>query len=855
MNPNRGEDWLSRLERGVFGIFFLLRVDSPLPRAKALLWVINALQVFFLTVTVPSSFSQTAWFSIPRSLLDFSLATTTTAMYVNFGVWSFLLVVFSTSALLLGVFFQPRPCEETSHDCDFSWQWPLRISRAFWFLFTWVLFVPALGALMDILDCRYGAGGLVTHDLFPELACWGMHAVPSAVALVLLAASIPATAACALLSHSRHGFDEHSRGRYDLLVVFCKGLLVVAMRVLTVHHELRAITALATTALMTGAALLWMPYRGLLATVTYVCLYWVCFLGALESALLWFALPQFASSWVPFVGLLGAAALTVPLVAWLTVVRYRRAVALSMAEVRRLAALPIPGAATITTGGGQAQQPRSAATATLGPHRTTPGVAVLPSDGLRSPSCPNPNPSDGLRSPSCPPDALPTPAGGPVGLSLNPAGVGLGPDQALIGQGPAGPGGAAEATQPTAGAATVATPLATSLLYLQLPGVAAPEQVVARCRWAPAVEWATRFLRWEAGKDPRLVSYADAIFSKGISRFPASHGLLLNYAEFLQTAQRNTLAAITAVRRAAGLVGAALDTRFAVYAAERDYESQSSGTEGGLRSAHVMSMLTLRRSMRQAQLAHKRAKNHVRRVWAYLLRPKSDVRGLPPLLDSAVIQANVALEAYSSLLQSFPTSVPLLRGYGSLLQDLYGDIELAESLFAQADQLEEDNRACPGEETGSVHSALPLGANKGTRAALDAGSHKAPSMGRVPGAGAGAGAGGSRLSSLDNGAMSLARQSVVSFLVNRHGAADELDEAAEGAGSGALQGAHSEIASRTGWLLFAVHILVLALCAAFAAMQYDAITTSFETGVDVHAIGNCSVLAERIAYEGARCSS
>ncbi|KAJ4454593.1 hypothetical protein PAPYR_10641 [Paratrimastix pyriformis] len=717
MNPARGEDWLSRFERGIFGIFYLLRVDSPFPRTKTILWVISALQLFFLTVTVPSAFAQTPWFSIPRSILDFTFASTQTAMYVSFGVCSFFLVAFSVSAVLLGVVFQKE-------------------------------------------------------DSAILLACWGMHAVPSAVAILMLVLFVLAAPPLGL----------------------CKGLLVVAMRVLTAHTELRSIAALGTTAIMVGSVLIGLPYRGLFATVLSVGMYWVSFLGALESALLWFVLPQYTNSWVPFVGLLGVAALTTPFVAWFTVRRYRRAVALTPAHVRQLAATPTLGAT-------------SAATGSFG-------------------------------------------AAGPLGLALNPAGVGLGPDAmqpAATTATTAGPlGSEGTSQQPVA----PVTPLATSLLYLQLAGVPAPEQLVARCRWAPAVEWATRFLNWEAGTDPRLVSYAEAIYNKGLARFPKSHGLLLNYAEFLLAVQHNSLASINAVRRAAGLPNAALDTRFAVYAAERDYESQSTGTEGGLRS-HVMSMLALRRSMRQAQSAHKRAKAHVKRVWSYLLRPSSDMRQLPPLLDSAVSHANAALEAYSSLLQSFPTSVPLLRGYGSLLQDLYGDIELADNLFAQADQLEEDGKAAGvGDDTGSVQSG-GAGPAKGTRAALDAGSHKAPSMaGTGTGGKGGPAAGGSRLSSMDNGTFSIARQSVVSFLVNRHAAAEESEEA-EGAGGAVQSLAQGGVAaSRTGWLLFLVHVLALGLCIYFTILQYQAITASYDTGITVQAIGNCSILAERIAYEG-----
>ncbi|KAJ4456484.1 hypothetical protein PAPYR_8312 [Paratrimastix pyriformis] len=460
MNPARGEDWLSRFERGIFGIFYLLRVDSPFPRTKTILWVISALQLFFLTVTVPSAFAQTPWFSIPRSILDFTFASTQTAMYVSFGVCSFFLVAFSVSAVLLGVFFQVRPifaihrCIIPRSSAERGFRDSVASPHFASILVSLQWFVPILGALMDILDCQYGADGLVVHDLFPEVACWGMHAVPSAVAILMLVLFVLVAAGCCLFTFSRHGFDEHSRGRHDLLVGLCKGLLVVAMRVLTAHTELRSITALGATAVMVGSVLIGLPYRGLFATVLSVgmsCvnfpsiplswltttffllppvmqsvgMYWVSFLGALESALLWFVLPQYVGSWVPFVGLLGVAALTTPLVAWLTAIRYRRAVALTPAHVRQLAASPTLGATSAAMGS----------------------------------------------------------FGAAVGLALNPAGVGLGPDAMQ----PAGSEGGPQPVAPV-------TPLATSLLYLQLAGVAAPEQLVARCRWAPAVEWATRFL-------------------------------------------------------------------------------------------------------------------------------------------------------------------------------------------------------------------------------------------------------------------------------------------------------------------------------------------------------------------------
>ncbi|KAJ4454673.1 hypothetical protein PAPYR_10577 [Paratrimastix pyriformis] len=845
---NARDDLLSRIERGIFSTFYVMRHDSPMPRLKAFFFVIQTLQLFFLVVTIPVSFLSSQWFSIPVEILTFSFAHSLTALYVSFSICAFVIALFVACALFVGLLFQKE---------DSAVLWPLRFLRGCTVLISWILFVPMLGAFVDILDCRYTPDGAV-HDLFPTMACWGMpHVIPSAFAILALVVYLPLAVGVALF---------HSRGRMDLFVMFCKGLLVVAMRLLTRHTELRAVITVACTALMCALCLLALPYHKRFANVLYTCLYWIGFLAALETTLLWFAFPQHAASWVPFVVLLGAGAVTTPLVAWLTSRRYERSLAVPSGQLARI----------------------------LASGAVLPSVPVTPTAGF---TMPGPGRLGELAGRSS--EAL-TPTGGDLsGASMMEP---VGQPTALAA--PGAPIPLADVQSHT----TNAPVLATSLLYLQLTGVPAPEAVVARCWWAPAVEWSTRFL-WrgkEAATDPRLVSYAEVIYAKGMARYPDSHGLLLNYAEFLQVPpqpatapapplhrpctalappwpspcvyrdlmslppicppprcprlaslqlfQRNALAAVAAVRRAAALNGAAIDTRFAVYAAERDFETQSSSTEGGARSAHVMSMLTFRRSMRQAQAAHKRAKSHVARVWTFLMRPNHDVRALPPLLDSAVEQANTALEAYSSLLQSFPTSVPLLRGYGSLLQDLYGDIELADNLFAQADQLEEDSKG-DGTETGSMHSSVH---GAGVASVTGTGPRPGvPSHGRGPQSLGhsrlmGGPAGGSRLSAGDN-SIAGGQASVLSFLLNRHaaaaGAEEESATGAEGGGA-AVVGRHATRGRLVALLLLGLHVVVAGLLVAAIMVQWTALSATSETGLIIRGTTNCSTLVERTAYWG-----
>ncbi|KAJ4459948.1 putative NADH:flavin oxidoreductase [Paratrimastix pyriformis] len=1039
----RAEGLLGRFERGLFSIFYVLLFNSPMPRIKAALFAISSLQLFFLLCAIPTIFYETQWVSIPLGILDFSFtAHSQLAMYLTFGLCAGFFVIIFVGALLVGVFFQK----------DTAIELPLKILRAAllllsWVLFIpvlilcsarfppmspcprgcrpicrlgavhpcahppllhpcsrggcrpvyagWVLFIPVLGAILDILDCTYAGapdGGGPVHSLFPGVACWGLpHAVPSAIAILVAALFLLAMAGAALFVVPRAGFDKRGRGRFELVVLVCKGLLVASVRLLTVWHVLRAVVGLTCTALLVLLLLVNMPYRLRLANVmvpprpppgcgcgvvmtefsfrppvpgslhdglhfmpclaadtptthpapgtrhpSYGCLYWVSFLAALESAIVHLALPaDWAGHWAPFVVLLAAAALTTPALGWLTsslpvAAWYITSGGYHLLDLEditpwlggyhplawRISPLGLEDITFLTWRISPSLAWRISPSLggyhlygvyhpwSLSPHvpltqppplslwldvctrgiyavrRYTRALAVRPSDLAQLLAASTPSASPGatpLRSLS--PHASwagslsrPVPAyppgnsgGGSPGGSADVTEAGAGGVGMTRGGSGCGPGLMGGLAEGLAHSSSQAAPLVapSSLLYLQLTGIRSPEEAVARCRWAPRVEWATRFLCWrEAASDARLVSFAEAIYAKGLRRFPESHGLHLNYAEFLLTHQRNSVAAGLAIQRAAALDGAAMDTRFAIYACERDSENQASLMDGRARS-HVMSMLTLRRSLHQAQRAHKRAKAHVLRVWTFLLRPDYDLHELPGLLDSAVECANGALEAYSSLQQMFPTSVPLLRGYGSLLQDLYGDTELTESFFAQADELEEEKAGGDTTDTGSAHSTAPLRSHSPSPGVPLAGpAALAACATAAPGGAAGTGANKvtrTTEKSASSVAASVGRQSVRSYLINRNsrliaedgedgdGEALDADGAEEGAGSSGGRQARSQI-RRVGALLFLLHAVVVAILVVAMAVQSMAFAGTRDTTLVLYGTTNNSDCAQWIVY-------
>ncbi|KAJ4460016.1 hypothetical protein PAPYR_3728 [Paratrimastix pyriformis] len=805
------EEFVARVERTLFSFFYVLKTDSPAPRLKSLLYFLQTFQLFFVVVAIPTCFHATEWVQIPLYIIDFSMGHLSPVVaYVSFGVCAGFTVLFALCAALI----------EIIHGDSASIAWPLRLLKGSNFLFSWVLLIPMMGSYLDILDCNY-ASHPPTHDIFPTLLCWSMpHVVPSVLALITLTLFLLVALGSALFAFPTTGFDTRSRGRVDLVVVcpsfqtsplnsaiklVCKCLIICASRVLTAHTVFRAVIVLATTALMLALVFLMLPYHLRIANLLYAGQYWVCLLAALEWSILNLALPQYADSWVPFVVLVGIAAITTPFVVWFTFWRYNSTLAMQRAAVLHVLSVKPPPPKAIGPGGGGVNRVITSSQGAAPPASTpagSPDSAVTTTTSGEQSAVSSAAPT----APVAAPAASPIPAAKPRQTAY-----GLTPAQRF----------SAEAQ--------------TAL------GIPPPDKVMARCRWSWQVEWATRFLRWnDAAADPRLLNFVKVLYAKGMAKFPNSHGLLLNYAEFMQCFQHNPSASIALIRRATALPNSALDTRFSIYAAERLVETAGDGSS---HAAGFMSALTFKRLMRQAEMNQTRARKRLARVWAFLMRPRYDMRGLTPLLDSAVAHANSALEAYSSLMQSFPSNVSLLRSYGTLLQDLYGDSELADGLFSQADQLEEE-KTDTGD--GSVHSSHGAVIKKpGQPAVTTGGPAAAPTMTRVPSI-------KSRLgeSKLGDDAESgglLDHRAVIRYLI-RHSTDEEADDSAAG-DSNEQEESTRPFHSVIGWLLLLLHlctlgVLVLLLVTECTTLEDTILTTTMSRGN-----ANCSLIVEKISYE------
>ncbi|KAJ4457845.1 hypothetical protein PAPYR_6521 [Paratrimastix pyriformis] len=810
------EELINKFERGLFALYYLLKLDSAMPRLKGLcvLYFFQTIQLVFIIVAIPTVFYKTQWVQIPLYLIDFSFSKISPlTTYISFGICAGFTVLIVLCAILCEIFF---------HKDSGAVLWPLRFVRWSYFIFTWVFLIPVLGSFLDILDCRYLPDGTVVHDLFPDIQCWAMpHIIPSVVALVVLTIFLISTFGGAILSVLLYFHRTAS-------TTVCKCLIVCAGRVLTAHTVLRAIIILVATALMLGLLVWMMPYHTRLASMLYTAQYWLAFLAALEWTILNVGLPQWATEWAPFVVFAGVCLLTTPIAVLGMFIRYNRTLALPRATVLRILAVKPPptrvgpagpaGGTHPTPAAPQESPPAAAARPPQRPMAVSPSEALLAAtesvmdrSESQSPPVPSTSPSPSLPATTTSTLALIPRAPAPAKAPAKPAG--LTPAQLFSRQ------------------------------AQQSMGMPLADVIMARCFFSWQVEWATRYLRC-VGR-PRSVG-AGTLYAKGMSKFPESHGLLLNYAEFMQAFQRNPAASIALIRRASGLAGSALDTRFAIYSAERTFETAGEGSSHS--AAGFMSALTLKRHMRQAQANHKRAKKRLARVWAFLMRPHYEMRSLPPLLDSAVAQANTALESYASLLQSFPSNVTLLRAYGSLLQDLYGDTELADSIFTQADQME-DTPGGPGAgDDLSLHSAR-VAPSARPRAAPPGASGtgpqpapmvKAPSvMSRRSHGGKSALGEESKLS--EGGGIDY--RGVLHFLMHRHDTTQDETTGDDDDGRGC------SIPRMVGLVLFGLHLVAIAVLGVLLFIQSTAISGSTDLGIMVRGTANCSLLVEKVSYE------
>ncbi|KAA6392059.1 MAG: hypothetical protein EZS28_012417 [Streblomastix strix] len=200
------------------------------------------------------------------------------------------------------------------------------------------------------------------------------------------------------------------------------------------------------------------------------------------------------------------------------------------------------------------------------------------------------------------------------------------------------------------------------------------------------IDAAVRFV-WSKNVRKRkdYVHFADYIYKIGLQRFPRHPSLRIHYALFLCHYMKDWEAAMQQMA-IAHKIGATIDNRWIIFYMFKVYEQKNSGAD--LKSADVLSLFRYKNHLSQAEANHREARNKLINILGMLSQDDDDVMKISSLLDELIDNEKAAEEHYKALLESHPFSIPVLRGYASLLTDVFRKDTEAEPMYQKANDVE-----------------------------------------------------------------------------------------------------------------------------------------------------------------------
>ncbi|KAH7824225.1 uncharacterized protein MONOS_148 [Monocercomonoides exilis] len=254
------------------------------------------------------------------------------------------------------------------------------------------------------------------------------------------------------------------------------------------------------------------------------------------------------------------------------------------------------------------------------------------------------------------------------------------------------------------------------------------EKQLPKFRSTLLVELGLRFLQEKKNRDPENVQYADLIYRIALHTHPSHAQMMMQYGLFTQLFRKHQLKGDTILRRARAMTNNVF-VKFVIYshfknAVEEANEASAKGDDllddngktgtmsmtmsmgtfgsgmdlmstgsagGSAGGSGGLASVSARQMLETAQKHHEEAKMWTKEFWNNLLRPKVNYEAIPEILRRIIENEKKARDNYEELLASHPTSTAVLRGYASLLREIYRDDDAAEVYQQRADQIDEDN--------------------------------------------------------------------------------------------------------------------------------------------------------------------
>ncbi|KAJ4461320.1 putative PAS domain sensory protein FXL5 [Paratrimastix pyriformis] len=207
------------------------------------------------------------------------VATNQIALYAVFGLVCFFVIGAVVDAFIVAFFFHKN------HSMPLL---PIKILRVLVTSMVTFLYMPCAGILLDILDCTYPATGVPTHALLENVQCWGMpHLVPSVLAIPVLLLFAPFCLFTALFLFNndpkKGGIMARPNGRFDLLVLLVKLIVLATSRLLTGAQASRAAVSIVGFLLLALWVFWRQPYIRPAANALMTALYACCGLSCIFS--------------------------------------------------------------------------------------------------------------------------------------------------------------------------------------------------------------------------------------------------------------------------------------------------------------------------------------------------------------------------------------------------------------------------------------------------------------------------------------------------------------------------------------------------------------------------------------------
>ncbi|KAK2963925.1 hypothetical protein BLNAU_1002 [Blattamonas nauphoetae] len=210
-----------------------------------------------------------------------------------------------------------------------------------------------------------------------------------------------------------------------------------------------------------------------------------------------------------------------------------------------------------------------------------------------------------------------------------------------------------------------------------------PPRTLPKYRNVLSVQHALRFMQQPGfSREDDSIQLMESILGFALYRFPSSSSLWITACLYYRDFSLSTMKAAETLQHAKQCAPH-IGQRWMEFSFLRDLELSKS--TNGEQSASAM----FRTQMERAKKYHDIANAYINQVWIQLSKTSFDVERVMINLTKGIDSFTDARKQYKKLLQTYPTSGQVLRGYGSLVRDIERDDDLALTFFNQASRFED----------------------------------------------------------------------------------------------------------------------------------------------------------------------